>query len=177
MAQLELAAALDRAAAIMRKRPDLGPHEDMPARALWDGATRVSVAHDSGARIETDMPRELGGSGDRPTPGWLLRASTASCAVTRIAMAAAARGIELTAIEASVASRSDTRGLLGLPDVDGGAIPCAPLAMAMHIRVASDSMDAAGLRALVEESCALAPVQNALQSPVPFTLEIDVQGA
>lgn len=177
MAQLELAAALERVGSLLRKRPALGPSDDMPAQARWDGGTRVTVPHDSGLRLETDMPREIGGSGDRPTPGWVLRASTASCAVTRIAMAAAAQGIALTAIEAAVASRSDTRGLLGLPDVDGSAIPCAPLQVTLRIRVASDTVDGARLRALVQESCGLSPVQNALQAPVPVAVEIETAGA
>jgi uncharacterized OsmC-like protein len=60
------------------------------------------------------MPSEVGGSGDQVTPGWLFRAGLASCAATRIAMAAAAEGIELATLEVRASSRSDTRGLLGM---------------------------------------------------------------
>ena len=74
----------------------MGMHDDAPATARWRGGTRVVTSHANGIEIPTDMPGELGGSGDRVTPGWLFRAGLASCAATRIAMGAAAEGIELT---------------------------------------------------------------------------------
>ncbi|RZL32350.1 MAG: OsmC family peroxiredoxin, partial [Rubrivivax sp.] len=132
MALHQIAAALERVAAVMRKRPDLALHDDTPARVRWEGGLRVAAVHDNGLRIETDMPRELGGSGEGGTPGWLLRAGTASCAVTCIVMNAAAQGVELLALDAWVSSRSDTRGLLGLAGEDGQAVAAAPVAMTLH---------------------------------------------
>ena len=70
------------------------------------------------------MPGELGGTGDRVTPGWLFRAGLASCATTSIVLTAAAEGIELATLEVWVGSRSDARGLLGMTD-DAGS-PCSP---------------------------------------------------
>lgn len=174
MALHEIAAALDRVASIMRKRPDLGLQDDTPARVRWEGGMHVSALHDNGLRLETDMPRELGGSGQGVTPGWLLRASTASCAVTCIAMAAAARGVELREIDAWVTSRSDARGLLGLPDADGNPVTAAPVQMTLHIRIAASGLTQAQIRELVAQACLRAPVQTALQHEVPMTLEIEV---
>jgi response regulator NasT len=64
------------------------------------------------------MPAAIGGEDSGPTPGWLLRTALASCAVTRIAMEAASRGITLHTLEAHATSRSDLRGLVGLADAD-----------------------------------------------------------
>lgn len=174
MAMHDIAVALQRVEALMHKRPDLGPHDDAPAHARWEGGMRVSAADASGERLlETDMPREVGGSGEGVTPGWLLRASAASCAVTRIVMAAATRGVALDGVEAWVASRSDVRGLLGMPDADGRPITPAPTQMSLHVRIAAPALSEAQLRELVEQSCLLAPVQAALQQAVPMTLEIE----
>ncbi len=174
MALHDIAVALQRVETLMHKRPDLGPHDDAPAHARWEGGMRVSAADASGERrLETDMPREVGGSGAGVTPGWLLRASTASCAVTRIVMAAAARGVALNGVEAWVGSRSDVRGLLGIPDVEGRPITPAPTQMSLHVRIAAPTLTEAQMRELVEQSCLLAPVQAALQHEVPLTLEIE----
>lgn len=169
-----IAAALERVAAIMRKRPDLGLHDDTPARVRWEGGLRVSAHHDNGLRVETDMPRELGGGGEGVTPGWLLRAGTASCAVTCIVMTAAEQGVALQSLDAWVTSRSDTRGLLGLAGEDGQAVGAAPVAMTLHIRIAAAGLTQAQTRELVEQSCLRSPVPAALRQPVPLALDIEV---
>jgi len=65
-------------------RPGLLP--DRPATARWERGTRVVASHANGAQMATDMPNELGGTGDGVTPGWLFRAGLASCAATSIAL-------------------------------------------------------------------------------------------
>ncbi|KQY90595.1 OsmC family protein [Pelomonas sp. Root1444] len=177
MALDHIAAALERVAAVMRKRPELGLHDDSPARVRWEGGMRVSARHDNGLRVETDMPRELGGSGEGVTPGWLLRAGTASCAVTCIVMNAATQGVELQALDAWVSSRSDTRGLLGLAGDNGQAVDAAPVEMTLHIRIAAAGLTQAQTRGLVEQSCLRSPVPAALRQPVPLQLDIEVTGS
>lgn len=108
-----------RASTVLRRRPDAGLSDDAPASARWDGGTRVTTGHANGTQVLTDMPTELGGGGGLVTPGWLVRAGLASCAVTGIAMAAAAEGIELTSLEALASSRSDLRGAFGMAGPQG----------------------------------------------------------
>ena len=95
MAAQDIAAALQRVEAVLRRRPEPGLHDDAPATARWQGGTRVVTQPCQRHAVPTDMPGELGGTGDHVTPGWLFRAGLASCAATRIAMAAAAERIEL----------------------------------------------------------------------------------
>ena len=98
MAAPDLATALQRVHAVLQRRPDTGLHDDAPATACWRGGTRVIASHANGAQVLTDMPAELGGTGDQVTPGWLFRAGFASCTATCIAMNAASAGIELDAL-------------------------------------------------------------------------------
>jgi uncharacterized OsmC-like protein len=152
----------------------MGLHDDSPATACWRGSTRIVTRHDSGIEVATDMPGELGGTGDQVTPGWLLRAGLAACTATRIAMGAAAAGIELTKLELRASSRSDTRGLLGMTESDGSAIGAGPHDVQLHVTIAAIGVPAETLRALVEESHRCSPVPCAIQEETPVGLHIEV---
>jgi uncharacterized OsmC-like protein len=170
----DVTAAVERVESVLRRRPEAGLHDDAPATASWQGATRVVVAHDNGMRMLTDMPAELGGGGDQVTPGWLFRAGLAACATTSIALAAARRGIAPSALEVRVRSRSDTRGLLGLCDEHGGPVGAGPSELRMEVRIAASGVAAERLRALVEEGCRCSPIPNAVQQATPLALQIVV---
>ncbi len=174
MGMEQIAAALERAAAMLRRRPQAGLGEDSPATARWEGGLRTRVHGDAGPLLLTDMPAELGGDAGGVTPGWLLRAGLASCAVTRIAMAAAAQGIALQTLEARATSQSDARGLLVLPEPDGRPVPAGPLAMTLQVRIGAAGVPAARLRALVEATTSCSPVTCAVEQPLPVALLIDV---
>jgi uncharacterized OsmC-like protein len=169
-----VADALQRAEAVLRRRPDMGMHDDTPAVARWHGSTRIIIGNGNGIEIPTDMPTELGGTGDQVTPGWLLRAGLAACTATRIAMGAAAAGIELTKLELRASSRSDTRGLLGMTDSDGSPIGAGPHDLQLHVSIAARGVPAEKLRALVEESHRCSPVPCAIQEETQVGLHIEV---
>ena len=126
MTMQTIAAAMQRVESVFQRRPEAGLADDTPATAHWESGTRVVSRHPNGTQVVTDMPSEIGGSGDQVTPGWLLRAALASCAATRIAMAAAAAGVELTTLDVAASSRSDARGLLGMVNADGQPVPAEP---------------------------------------------------
>ena len=120
------------------------------------------------------MPGELGGTGDQVTPGWLMRAGLAACTATRIAMGAAAAGIELTMLELRATSRSDTRGLLGMSESDGSPVGAGPHDVQLYVTIAANGVPAERLRALVEESHRCSPVPCAIQEETPVGLHIVV---
>ena len=169
-----IAAAMERVQTVLRRRPEMGLHDDAPATAAWQGDTRVVVGHGNGTRLPTDMPAELGGTGDLVTPGWLFRAGLASCATTSIALTAATQGIELGALEVRVSSRSDTRGLLGMADEHGQPVAAGPGDVTMSVRIAAPGVAAERLRALVEAACRCAPIPHAVERATPLALRIDV---
>jgi uncharacterized OsmC-like protein len=169
-----VADALQRVDTVLRRRPDMGLHDDSPAMASWCGSTRIVTGNGQGIAISTDMPTELGGTGDQVTPGWLMRAGLAACTATRIAMGAAAAGIELTKLELCARSRSDTRGLLGMTETDGTRVGAGPHDVQLHVTIAARDVPAEKLRALVEESYRCSPVPCAIQEETPVGLHIEV---
>ncbi len=176
MTMQDIAAALQRVEAVLQRRPEAGLHDDAPAAARWERGTRIVTHHANGAQMATDMPGELGGSGDQVTPGWLFRAGLASCAATSIALRAAAEGIELTALEVHAGSRSDTRGLLGMADASGEPVHAGPRDVQLRVRISAEAIAPELLRALVEKWVGCAPVPDGLARATPLDLQIEIDG-
>ena len=176
MAMEQVAAAMERVVSALRRKPHAGLHDDTPATVRWVGGLRTVARTAAGAEVTTDMPLAIGGDDSAPTPGWLLRTALASCAVTRIAMDAAARGIALHTLEAHATSRSDLRGLVGVAEADGRRVPAGPLAMDLHVRIGAPGVDASLLRALVEATPGCSPVSCALEQPLTVGLHVEVVG-
>jgi len=170
----DIAAALKRVEKVLLRSPQTGLHADAPATARWNGGTQVTTSHESGTRVATDLPTEVGGTGTAVTPGWLLRAGLAACVTTRIAMAAAVEGIELTELEVVATSESDARGLLGMADADGQQVSAGPRNLQLHVRITAGGTSAERLRSLVQRSHGLSPVSCAVQEVTPAELLIEI---
>jgi uncharacterized OsmC-like protein len=170
----DIAAAVQRVESVLQRRPAAGIHDDVPATARWQTGLRVVACHADGTQMLTDMPAELGGSGDKVTPGWLFRAGLASCLATCIAMDAAAEGIELTALEVLATSSSDLRGMLGMVDGSGAPVGAGPREIQIQVRIRAAGVSAERLRLLVEDSNRCSPVSAAARDAVPVALRIDV---
>src|SRR5580658_9533734 len=177
MATKDIAAAVRRVESVLQRRPAAGIHDDAPATARWQTGMRVVASHANGTQMLTDMPTELGGSGDQVTPGWLFRAGLASCLATCIAMDAAAEGIELTALEVLATSSSDLRGLLGMVDSTGAPVGAGPHEIQIRVRICAAGVSAERLRLLVEDSNRCSPISAAARDAVPIALRIDVDAA
>ncbi|MBX3605956.1 MAG: OsmC family protein [Piscinibacter sp.] len=174
MSLSDIAAAQQRVVSVLRQRPAFGVQADAPALARWEGALRARTTHDNGTEVVTDMPAEIGGGASSVTPGWLLRAALASCAVTRIAMLAATEGLVLETLEARATSRSDARGLFGMADADGCIVTPGPGDVQLHVRIGAPGVAPERLRALVAASAPLSPVTSALQEPLTVAMHVDV---
>ena len=123
-----------------------------------------------GETVLTDMPLAMGGTASAPAPGWLLRASIASCTATTIAMRAARLGVNLTTLEVTVESSSDNRGLLGLDDkISAGLSP-----IAVRVRVGAHGVHADQLRALAEWGDHHSPIACTARSSPDYSLEVQV---
>jgi uncharacterized OsmC-like protein len=167
-----IAKAMQRVRAIFARRPEAAIHVDEPAIVHWDQGMRV-VAHDAnGKQIATDMPVELGGAGTAVTPGWLLRASLASCLATRIVMEAAAAGISINRLQVSAGSTSDVRGLLGMAGEDGAPAPPQARDVRLQVRMSAPGVAPERIRALVEESFRCSPVSASLERATPVEVAI-----
>ena len=169
-----VAQAMRRVEAVLQRRPEVGAHDDSPAVSTWKAGTQVIASHPNGTQVLSDMPGEFGGGGAHVTPGWLLRAGVASCTTTCIAMNAALQGIALDSLEVRVTSRSDSRGLLGMPGEDGTLVSAGPYDVRMQVSISAPGVPAQRLRELVEHSYACSPMGCAMKDPVPVELNIDV---
>jgi uncharacterized OsmC-like protein len=174
MGMNDVAAAIQRARTALTRRPDMGEHDDTSATARWQQGVRVVSTHPNGAQVTTDMATEVGGTGDQLTPGWLFRAGLASCSATTIALSAAAEGIELTALEVKVTSRTDSRGFLGMADDRGEPVFAGPHHVWMHVTIAASNATPERLRALVESGDSCAPVATAVRNATPLTVHLEV---
>jgi uncharacterized OsmC-like protein len=170
----DIAAALQRVESALRRRPATGIHDDAPATARWQTGLRVVACHANGTQMLTDMPAALGGGGDQVTPGWLFRAGLAACIATRIAMGAAAAGIELSLLEVSASSRSDTRGLFGMADDSSEQVAAAPCDVQLLVKIAAPGVAAERLQSLVEDSNRCSPVSAAVRDAIPVAVRVEV---
>ena len=174
MSLQDVGVALKRAMAALQRRPEMGIHSNPNAVARWESGTRVVVHSPDGAKVVTDMPKEIGGTGDQVSPGWLFRAGIASCATTSITMAAANEGVDLTALEVRVESHSDARGLLGMSDPGGVPVYAGLYDVALHVTIAASGTTTAGLTQLVESCLAHSPIPCSLETATPFTSHVNV---
>jgi uncharacterized OsmC-like protein len=175
MTAATLAQAIARVKTTLTRRPQTGMHADSPAIARWVQDCRVVCEDEKGTQIATDMPVQLGGTGDRVTPGWLMRAGLASCLATRIALGAAAEGIEITRLEVSARSTSDARGLFAIKGAAGEEISPGPCEVRLEVRINARDVPRERLQALIEESYRCSPVSAALENVVPIALRIEIE--
>jgi uncharacterized OsmC-like protein len=108
--------AIEKVGKAIADDPQKARVKNAPATATLKTGLGFAVTGPNGEAVETDMPKGVGGGAAAPNPGWLLRAALASCTGTVIAMRAAQLGIEVTALDVTVESTSDNRGMLGLDE-------------------------------------------------------------
>src|SRR3972149_3058400 len=140
--QASIAEAVDGVAAHFRAHPESGRSNDAPATATLQGGLRFQVTHPNGMTVATDMPAAFGGEATAPSPGWLMRAASAACNASMIAIRAAQEGITLDELTVVVGSVSDDRGMVGVAD----DVPAGPLEASVHVRVRAAGAHPARLR-------------------------------
>jgi uncharacterized OsmC-like protein len=159
--------AIESATTYVTEHPDEARYTDSVASATLIDGLQVKVEGPAGEALITDMPAAVGGGAQGPSPGWLFRASLASCVATLIAMRAASLGVELRRLQVIVDSESDDRGILGIDD----AVPAGPLSIKVIVRI--DGADQDQLEAIAEWGHRHCPVCDAASRMVPMTLEVE----
>jgi uncharacterized OsmC-like protein len=149
------------------RNPDAGVGPDATAVAVRDHGLRFRVRGPNG-EVTTDMGESVGGAGSAPTPGWLMRAALASCDATIVAIEAARDGVDLTELQVTVESHSDSRGVLGVDD----GVPAGPLEVRVRIELSASNATADRLRELVQRAEARSAVGDALARPISVRTEV-----
>ena len=163
----DIKGSIEGAVAYLTEHLDEAGYTDSLATATLRDDLRAEVRGPSGESTVTDMASAVGGLGELPSPGWLLRAAVASCVATVIGMEAARDGVALRVLEVEVDSESDDRGILGM---DPG-VPVGPASMSVRVRIEGDADDAT-LRAIAERGAARCPVCDAVKRAVPVSVEV-----
>ena len=169
MSDPKIREALERLGAAVLADPVKARAKNAPATARLAEGLKCEVSGPHGERFVTDMPPAMGGTASGPNPGWLLRSALASCAATVIAMRAAKLGIALEALEVTVESESDNRGLLGLDD----SISAGLGEVRTRVKI-SGNAEPHALRELVTWADAHSPVGCTIRRASPCSLEIEV---
>ena len=170
----EIDIAVKRVMAALQRRPEIGIHANPNAVAQWESGTRVVTRSPDGTKVTTDMPKEIGGTGDQVSPGWLFRAGIASCAATSITIAAASEGIDLTVLQVRAESRSDVRGLLGMSEPNGAPVYAGLFDIELHVAIAANGTTPESLSSLVESCLAHSPIPCSVTTATPFKLHVNV---
>lgn len=163
--------ALEGAQAYLRDHPDEARYTDSAVTARLGERLHVTLDGTNGEHLETDMVSGVGGLGEAPGPGWLYRASLASCVTTLAGMRAAELGIEGLTAEVTVDSESDDRGILGLDP----SIPAGPLSLRIVIGVSAPDVDVTTLTELASWAVERCPVADATRREIPMAVEVNVE--
>jgi uncharacterized OsmC-like protein len=165
----EVKESIENAVRYLSEHPNEARYTDSFARATLGEALRVEVEGPGGLRLVTDMPAGIGGREEDPSPGWLYRASLASCVATTIGMEAARENVTLRSLEVEVDSESDDRGILGMDE----SVPAGPLSTRIRVRASAEGVDEKRLRAVLDRGAARCPVCDATKRAVDVSLEIE----
>jgi uncharacterized OsmC-like protein len=160
--------AIQTASAYLTEHPDEARYTDSTATATVVDGLVVRVTGPKGETVVTDMVPSVGGTATAPSPGWLLRAAEASCVATLITMRAAMLDITLDALEVTVDSVSDDRGLLGI----GDNVPAGPLTGRVSIRLTASGVAPATLEEVARWGVKHCPVCDAVERAVPVAVEV-----
>jgi len=124
-------------------------------------------AHKQTFTLDADHPAVLVGQDNAPLPVEYVLHALGSCIMSGIANIAAARGVKLTEVEATVEGDMDARGILGLsPDVRNGYE-----GIRATFRIKGDAPPEK-LRQVVEQARARSAVFDVISNPVPVAIEV-----
>jgi uncharacterized OsmC-like protein len=165
---MSIADAVSSASAYLKAHPDEARYRDSPASARLASGLRVEVTGPNGEQLATDMPAAIGGTASAPSPGWFLRAATASCIASLVAIRAAATGVRLRSVDVKVDSESDDRGILGLDP----SIPAGPLSTRIVVAIEATGLERQGVESLAAWAVDHCPVSDAIARAVPLAVEV-----
>ena len=166
----DIEAAVKRASAYLADHPNDARYRDSHARARLSEGLRVEVDGPGGERLTTDMPKGIGGSATVPSPGWYFRAAAAACVASLIGIRAAMTGLALPpdAIDVTVDSESDDRGILGVDDT----IPAGALSIRVVVAVRGGAPGRDQVEELARWAVDHCPVTDTVRRAVPLEVRL-----
>jgi uncharacterized OsmC-like protein len=166
----DIRSSIEGTISYLKENPEKARSKAKAATAVFEKGLKVRTTGPKGQVIISDMPTTVGGDGSAPTPGWFMQAALATCNATGIAMKAAQEGIELTTLEVSIDTESDTRGIFGFDE----SIKAGPLNMKTHVRIGAEGVSEEKLHEIVKWNEKHSWVGNAICRSVPLETEVEI---
>jgi uncharacterized OsmC-like protein len=151
-----------------RNRWVSGVHSQSSIQGFY-GAMQEDTSRTEPFVYEADHPQVLGGTGHGPTPVEYLLHAIAACLTAGLANIAAARGVTLHEVEATVEGDIDLNGILGTAPAERNGYT----GIRVSFRISGDA-DEATLRGLVEQSRRRSAVYDALTNATPVDISVAV---
>jgi uncharacterized OsmC-like protein len=149
----------------VREEPSLGRFQ-FRAATSWVSAG-AEHRHATDTVLHADHPPVLVGRDNGPTPAEYLLHALGACLTAGVGNIAAARGIELDEVTATIEGDIDLQGILGLdPTVRNGF---EGIRVSFHVKGAAEAEQ---LAALVRQSKARSAVYDVLTRGVPVQVEV-----
>jgi uncharacterized OsmC-like protein len=145
-----------------------GAHNRSTIQGFY-GAGAEDTSRSEAFELEAAEPEILLGANNGPNPVEYLLHSLAACLTISIAYVATARGVELTAIESTLAGDLDARGAFGLSDEPRNGFEH----IRVSFRVAGNAPDEK-LREVVERARQRSAVYDMVTNGVPVAMEVTV---
>ena len=123
--------------------------------------------HERVTQIDADHPAVLVGADNAPTPAELLLNALGACLMSGLANVAAARGIDLENVTATVEGDINLLGILGLDD--GVRNGYEAIRVVFHVK---GDAEAEKLASLVEQSRRRSAVFDVVTNGVPVTIDV-----
>ena len=124
-------------------------------------------AHKNDTVIEADHPAVLVGADHAPTPAELLLNALGACLMSGLANIAAARGIDLDEVTATVEGDINLLGILGLDDEVRNGYEA--IRVVFHVKGAAEAKQ---LAALVDQSRRRSAVFDVITNGVPVSVDV-----
>jgi len=119
MSEMEkIKVAVERTTKALSLKPSLGKGMGVSRATIKNGLT--CEIQEGNWKFLADMPAQVGGNAQGPTPGVYGRAALGSCLAIGYMMAAAKKNIPIRALEVEVQADYDDGGLFGTADVFPG---------------------------------------------------------
>jgi len=156
--------AQERALSVFERRPSAALSSAKASGHLDEGLHCIVSSRELDVRM--DMPKEFGGDGSGPTPGFFIRAGLIGCVAIGIKATAARERISLESVDVDVEMDFDDGAIFGLGDNTA-----APLETRLTIALQSPAPWAA-VEAMARRALAADPYFLAFRDPqrVNFTL-------
>ena len=170
MSSENIRSSIEETISYLKANPEKARSKATAATAVLEKGLKVRTMGPNEQVIITDMPKTVGGGGTAPTPGWFMQAALATCNATGFAMKAAREGIELTTLEVSVDTESDTRGIFGIDE----SLKAGPLNMKTRVRIGAEGVAEEKLYEIVKWNDKHSWVGNAICRSVPLETEVKI---